>query len=157
MGKLIPLRANQWRKWWCNRRSIPYFVAHLIDGGSIIDTNIVAQAKGSYKVGGGEYVFSSKVGDKEYIPYLDLYGEKLIFHYKDNMNALEFKKKIIEPAVNDPRRFASMILNKDIRDATAPSLDEFISLKRFILLALIIVALTISGVMYMLLGGVMGG
>ena len=99
-------------------------------------------------------MFSSKVDKKEYIPYIDLYGEKLIFHFKDNMNPLEFKKEIIEPAKNDPRRFASMILNKDIRDATAPSLDEFISLKRFILLSMAIVALTIAGVMYLLLKGV---
>lgn len=158
LGKIIPIRKNAWKKWYYNRFGIPYFVCHMLQGGHIIGTTIAPQNEAGYEFNSKQYIYDVKTTDGvTYTPYIDYYGEYLIFHNSDNLNPLEFKSDVVTPASNDPQRFASMIANKDIRDATHPRDEEFANLKKFILLMSLIGSLLTVGIMWFIIMGLPSG
>jgi hypothetical protein len=129
----------------------------MLKGGHIIETTIARQDTQGYKYDGKQYVFDVQTTDgKTYTPAIDFYGELLLFHDFDNINPLEINKGAFRPAYNDPGRFAAMIANKDIRDATHPYNEEIEGLKRYITILLIIVTGIIAAITYLIIGGALG-
>jgi hypothetical protein len=122
-----------------------------LKGGHLIKETIADRDLEGYFYGDKEYIFNTKDKDgRVFTPYIEYGGELHLFHLYNNINPLEFKEKGVEPAYNDPQRFAAMIANKDIRDATHPTLDELESLKKYILIMAVVTGLIAAGIFYML-------
>jgi hypothetical protein len=130
----------------------------MIKGGHIIDTNIIPQDRQGYKYGKGEYVFDVQTTEgRTYTPYIDFYGEFLILHDIEDLNPLEIRKENFRPACNNPERFAAMIANKDIRDATHPNIEEIEALKKFITIMMVVMVGAMAGIMYFIVMGAVSG
>lgn len=153
LNKILPMSRLGWRKWIWNRKGISYFVCHILDNSSIINTNVIKESKGEYKYKKGRYVLWVKTDDKNYFPYINYRGERVIFHNKNNLSPLEYKSKTIEPASNDPEIFANMITNHEISDTLNPLAEQFKPLKRLIVVSAIIIIIGLSFMMWALTSG----
>ena len=152
IGRKAPFTRNAVRQWYYNRRGIDYFVCHLIDNGSLINTKTVEATERKYNYDGSDYVLFNKEGSSKYVPYLNFKGLKVVFHNKNNINPLKITENTIEPSSNDPEIFASLIRNKDIRDLTRDTTEDLISgIKRYVLIAMIVIAGVVSAVLWFLL------
>jgi len=152
LGKLIPLKVDSYRKWWYNRRGIPYFMIYMIDGNKIIDKFMIKQIIDTFNFKKGKYITKvwNILTQSYYSPTIDLNGEKSMFYYKGDTNPLEFKERQIKPAHNDPEVFKTIIEDNSIAQALSGEID-ITGLKRYILLSIIIAVACIAGIMYFLM------
>lgn len=151
IGRKVPFTRNGWIQWFYDRRHIPYFVCHLIDNGSIINTETVKESIGSYTWDDKTYVNFEKDDNKSIVPYLNIQGLRIIFHNKNNINPLKYTENTIEPAYNDPSLFTSFIRNKDIGNVLHDKGADITQIKRYILICFIAVAGIMAGLVYALL------
>jgi hypothetical protein len=153
LGKIIPLNKTSYIKWWYNRRGIPYFVIFIIFAGKIVHKGLLKQEKREFSYDKGRYLTfkTDPVTGNKYSPTIDMQGESILFYNKGNTNPLEFQDTRITPSFNDPEIFQTIITDNSISQALAGEID-ISNLKRFILTAMIIIAVCIAGIMYFLVG-----
>lgn len=153
LHKILPFSKIAWVKWIWNRQHISYFVCHIIDNGSIVNTRVIKESKGEYDYKKGKYVLWVKDGEKQYYPYLRYRGEKVIFHNFNNLSPLIFNAKDIEPAANNPEIFANMIYNHEIGDTLNPMDQQLKPVKRLIVLGVIITVICVTALNYLIFSG----
>lgn len=130
LGKKAPLSRARLTQWIYHRRGIPYYKAHIIDGGKIVNYEIVRQSEQFYKYKKKQYnlIGSNENEEKhKYTPSLQYGGDYLIFHNINHTAPLEFKQEDITPLWLDPNYIANMIANKDVSDGLAPDRSEELS------------------------------
>lgn len=151
LGKILPLSVDGWRKWWYNRKGIPYFLIYVLLAGKIVYKSMIKQDQTTFNYDKGKYVTSLKdENNRPYSPAIELSGQKILFYNKNNTNPLVFKD-IAVPGHNDPEIFRAIIEDNSIRQALSPEYDMS-ELKRFILVTMGILGITIAGIMYLLMG-----
>lgn len=155
IGRKVPFTRNGWIQWYYNRRHIDYFVCHLIDNSSIINTATVKESVGSYVYedsnGKNTYLLFEKNKDHSMVPYINIGGLRIIFHNKNNINPLKYKENTLEPAYNDPQLFTSFIRNKDIGNVLQDKGADITVIKRYILICSIAVTGVMACIVYMVL------
>lgn len=151
LGKLIPTNADGWRKWWYNRRNIAYFLVYIIEASKIIHRGIVKQSQTTFTYGKGKYVTSKQdPTGRAYSPTVELNNQRILFYNKNNTNPLEFMETRVTPSHNDPEIFRTIIKDTSIQQALSGEFDVS-ELKRFILITMGILGLSIAGIMYFLM------
>jgi hypothetical protein len=152
LGKKLPTNRNRLKIWIFNRRGIPFYRCHILDGNKIINYQIVAQSETHYTYEEKRYKLTAQEEGQNITPFIQYGGEYLVFHLLNNVAPLSIKDRALKPLWTDPEIVASMITNKDIKDATSGSRDQEITeLKRYILIINLILVLAIFGLMYYLL------
>jgi hypothetical protein len=148
----IPLTSIRYKKWIFNRRNIPYYVSHILEGNKIIHTEIIPRSNEYFEYKKSKYCFSIKDPETKvsYVPHIDLNGEYITFHNKNNINPLKIVENALEPGYNDPERFAALCSNRVVSQSLIPNLEEFAQIKRFILICTIVVCLAMTGIVYLL-------
>ena len=150
LGKIIPTSGDGWRKWWYNRRSIPYFLSYIMEAGKIIHRGIIKQDQTTFIYKKGRYLtYKKELSGRSYSPTVEMNGQKILFYNKNNTNPLEFQETRVTPSHNDPEIFQTIIEDNSIRQALSGEID-ISGLKRYILITMGILAIAISGIMYYL-------
>lgn len=151
LGKIIPVKIQAWRKWWYNRRGIMYFIVYMITAGKVTDKLLIKQDQLQFTHNKGEFLTFKKdpITGNSFTPGLEWDGEKVVFYNTNNTNPIEFQETRAVETVNDPIIFKTIIEDESIRQALSPEFD-ISELKRFILMAMIVVAGVISLILWLL-------
>jgi len=158
LGRKIPFSTRTVKRLFYSIRRIPYWIVYIVEGGKILDDLMIKKSK-SFFINEG-YKYSLLIKNKEgqsFTPHIILDGYETVFFNKNNINPLIFKEKDIEPGYNDPEMFATLCGNREIQNSISDSQKLITELKRYIMIAMIVISLAMAGIMWFLMGGMGGG